>query len=771
MSLSMITRRQISELRDRMKGLNGGLRTSAVGIAAFMLIASIVPVIGGAPVDTLAVSAGSVSLSEEELALLGMRDVETVKSYTEYLSDGLGEKMVGSPEEWSGQQYVYDKLSALNLDSVTWETFDSSSWSHSGDRMVIVSNGVEIPCTIYGYCYGIWGEDGGVPYFFGNSEDGKTLQALLVDAGTGDRADFDALGEDLHGAIALVYRDDDRTVWPNVMNDEAFLHNASATIAYGYYTSLPVDPDGIKQDDCGGTIPYFSISSNSAAYLQELLSQGPVELRLEGRANMIAYGSVQSSNVAGYLIGSAYPDEYVVIGSHIDTFWNGTWDTVGGVAILIELARIFSEARDAGTFTNERTLVFVCVGAEESGGPDDTWFSWLVGSYEFYVAHPEIADGMVMELNMDGVTLAKPSGQYWAETSHELNDFFNELTIDLGHQGIVSLYNPLWSWTDAWIYGGKAGSSACQLWWVVDQESIYHTQLDDMDLYSSEAVNLTMDYYTVMAARASNAVVYPLNFLPLLDWFEGFLISEKAAIPYEASLIDEASAALDDLREETALVNAYAAQLLTDYDGAVSPVEKATIRAKADWLNSCMREARRLLNHWGIGEGGTMASWETFLRPEQHANDLEQVDHAIAALNQASPGSMKTALSALAGVYSMEWGHLVSNWTYHNTMQWMINPSMYWGDDWDQQQAYIDVHWIYDGLASATLSRTEAVDALTKIKEGQLIPWLEEDLLKIEWAFSEAGSLLELGMNPEVPEGPPYSWSHGGPWLLASVRR
>jgi hypothetical protein len=99
--------------------------------------------------------------------------------------------------------------------------------------------------------------------------------------------------------------------------------------------------------------------------------------------------------------------------------------------------------------------------------------------------------------------------------------------------------------------------------------------------------------------------------------------------------------------------------------------------------------------------------------------------------------------SAEAGVYTMGWGHLFSPETYATAMSWMVAEPWYWGSDFDQQQAYVDVYWIWAGLKDGILPAADAISALEDIKQTQLIPWLEEDLAKLEWAYSEAAEVLE----------------------------
>jgi len=681
----------------------------------------------------------SSNLSPTEAYLVNSLNIGNAMSQLEKIS-GMGEKIVGTAEEHSAQEYVYNEMTEMSLDSVVMETYPTTSWEHSGDKITIVSPVSEnVPGTIYCYNYGIWGKWFGEYYSFGNADNGKKLTAPVVNVGLGTNADFKAIGN-LNGAIALVFRDDNIQAWPHTMGEEAALFGASAIISYGYYDNI-VNPDGIKQDVVGTSIPYFSISKNSALHIIGLMGKEPVVLSLEGMADAVTEKFGESVNVAGYMYGTVHPEEYIVFSGHIDCFWNGTSDNSASIACVLEFARLFSEAREKNKFINERTLVFLSVGGEEFGGPSDTWFDWLVGSYEFVIAHPEIVEGLVVELNMDCMSFKKTSGQYWVENTWEINGLISQAIKDMGSTGQISYYNPIWSWTDAWSFGAKAGGSTANVWWVTGYDAIYHTQLDDFNLADKEPIQYLLELYLLMAMRSDHALVMPFDFTPTIDWVAGYLSSEQFTVPYEAGWFAKANAALDVLRKATADINAYAGQIKEAFKIAKTDVERTAIRAEADSLNSAMLEARRIINRWTLGEGGTMGSWDVFLRTDQHAHDLMYVDSAIAAL-QRDKGRVNNAMKALESVYTMEWGHLFSPETYETVMGWMINDEMYWGDDFDQQQAYVNVHWIYMGLKDETLSVSGAITALNEIRNTQLIPWLEEDLGSLEWAYGEAAMIL-----------------------------
>ncbi len=713
-------------------------KSIALLVGTLFVVVAMIPGAGSAPRPGTGSTAG---LTPEEVAILGNLDYTAAWNDLAYLAS-LGEKVAGTQAERDAQQYVYDRLSALDVDKVVMETFPVAAWNHYGTTMKIVTNGDEDVQTVaYGDSYSIWGYENHAPYYFGNTNGGKTLVAPVVDCGLGTMDELDAIG-DLGGAIALIHRDDNVQGWNNVPAFEASLHGASAAVFYGYFAGADL-PEGIKQDSVGGPIPILSISPISAMHIKDLMLAGPVVLKVDGQVDMLSEKFAESVNVAAYMYGTTKPDEYVVISGHIDCWWNGANDDSSSIAAMLEFARLFSEARKAGTFINERTLVFCSVGAEEEGGPQGTWYNWLVGSYEFVQAHPEIMKGLAVELNMDGCSFAKTSGRYWIENTWELNPFVYKATVDLGISGQVGYYNPIWSWTDAWSFGAKGGGSTVNILWGSGFDPYYHTQFDDMPLQTQSALDLVLDVYTLMAIRQAHALVLPLEFQYTVDWSVSYLKSEKLTVPSEAKNIQKDLDALAALRTQAVAANSYAASLTAQYAAAKNPGQKAAIMEKVDALNRVLIDARRVITPWTLGEGGLMGSWDVFLRSDQHAHDLGFVNSAISSLGR---GQTANAMAALGNVYTMEWGKYFSRGAYLDTFKNMQWDFMYWGDDFDQQQAYVDVHWIYLGLKDGSLPGADALSALKSIKDGQLIPWFEADLAVQAWAWTSAAGILDAGV-------------------------
>lgn len=281
--------------------------------------------------------------------------------------------------------------------------------------------------------------------------------------------------------------------------------------------------------------------------------------------------------------------------------------------------------------------------------------------------------------------------------------------------------------------------AAVQGFWTAGYDAIYHTQLDDVSLVSTQPVRLILRLYALMAVRADRALVLPLDLSETTAWAGPSLEAQADAVPDLATSFDRAAGALGELELAAEAANAAADDLRAAFAGATTEGERSAIRADADLLNGALLDARRIVTTWTLGEGGTMGSWDVFLRSEQHVRDLVRVETAISALRA---GRVPTALRALGKVSSMEWGRLFSPETYRATMDSMIGREMYWGDDFDQQQAYVDVHGIYLGLKEGTLSTSDAIEELASIRRTELRPWLREDLESLRTAWREAAATL-----------------------------
>ena len=115
-----------------------------------------------------------------------------------------------------------------------------------------------------------------------------------------------------------------------------------------------------------------------------------VELEFDIR-NWFKMGPVKYHNVVAVIPGTTYPDQYVVLGGHFDSFDGATGgvDDGSGFSPGIEAMRLIAAAGGRP----KRSVMMILFAAEENG---------LVGSQDWLARNPGLQDGIVTMINRDG---------------------------------------------------------------------------------------------------------------------------------------------------------------------------------------------------------------------------------------------------------------------------------------------------------------------------------------------------------------------------------
>jgi len=198
--------------------------------------------------------------------------------------------------------------------------------------------------------------------------------------------------------------------------------------AFGTIQSSKTDPfrmlDGyVASWDKLPQLPDIKLAEGQYKEIKGLAEQGQtVELEFDIR-NWFKMGPVKYHSVVATLRGTEFPDEYVVLGGHLDCFSSGTGaiDDGSGFAPMAEAIRLIQAAGGKP----KRSIVVILFAAEEQG---------LVGSQAWLRNHPGIADKIVMMINRDG----SPSAITGASVPETWLADFKTITAPL-----VSL-NPKW---------------------------------------------------------------------------------------------------------------------------------------------------------------------------------------------------------------------------------------------------------------------------------------------------------------------------------------
>lgn len=272
--------------------------------------------------------------------------------------------------------------------------------------------------------------------FYGNSDSGGEVSLPLVFVGNGsaeaiaqvdikDKAVFILVkNETLTGnkSVSLVREKGAKMVFVcNTETKEDFnLLNNQIKQLYNK-GSLSLEKPSLKENQRPGLFVVSpaivdKLFGVSLAKLKEVAAENPAKKSIRKiKPVTISYKSsmeikiVRTENVLGYLEGTDKKDELVIVTSHYDHIGitkNGTGDRINngadddgsGTVAVMEMAKIFAEARKDGKGPR-RSILFMTVTGEESG---------LLGS-DYYTQHPVFPlENTVVDLNIDMVGRRDP---------------------------------------------------------------------------------------------------------------------------------------------------------------------------------------------------------------------------------------------------------------------------------------------------------------------------------------------------------------------------
>jgi carboxypeptidase Q len=136
------------------------------------------------------------------------------------------------------------------------------------------------------------------------------------------------------------------------------------------------------------SLPVAQVGMEDAKLLMRLLEKGPVSVEFQF-ANRNS-GPTQVNNVIAEIRGREKPDEWIIIGAHLDSwdYGTGAQDNGTGCAMVFEAARAIAALNVAP----RRSIRFALWGGEEQG---------LLGSAAYVKAHAAELNNCVAVLNTD----------------------------------------------------------------------------------------------------------------------------------------------------------------------------------------------------------------------------------------------------------------------------------------------------------------------------------------------------------------------------------
>ena len=357
------------------------------------------------------------------------------------LADEVGGRVTGSPAMARAVAWGVAAFRQAGVDSVHTEKYTIPlSWSEGATRLEILAP-MPFPVRLVSVGWSPPTPAGGI-------------EAVVVDIGEGSEADFAAAGASAKGAILLAHSGLLRT-WDDLFNeylrapaiiDRAVRSGASAILwmstrerelLYRHQNTLTGELD---------RLPQAIVAREDAERLARFLAAGrKVRVRLV-MPNHIG-GPVEQENVVAEIRGREKPDEFVLLGAHLDSWELGTGALDNGcnAALVVEAARAIA----AVGRRPRRTLRFVLFSGEEQG---------MLGSWAYARAHRNEMDRAVAVVIFDegigrvtgyslggrrdieaGVREVLKPVESWGATRHTPDAFIGTDNFDFLIEGVPTL--------------------------------------------------------------------------------------------------------------------------------------------------------------------------------------------------------------------------------------------------------------------------------------------------------------------------------------------
>jgi hypothetical protein len=298
------------------------------------------------------------------------------------LADGIGGRLTGSPAYVRSTEWAAAKFRSYGIENVRLEPFTIPAGWQRGTASAAMLSPLSRP--LYFASLG-WAP---------STPPGGVQGAVVIVADVGPEV-LRSRKDELRGKIVLldttkIYADGYGKVMPKV---------EAAWIAFQKCGVLAViTPDREKNNVLNAhgawwgarllPLPGAEVGMEDAKLIQHELERGPVtiQLTIENKTS----GETTVNNVVAEIRGSERPDEWILIGAHLDSwdFGTGAQDNGTGAISVLEIGRALMALGKAP----RRSVRLALWGGEEQG---------LLGSYAYTQAHHGELNQCVAVLNTD----------------------------------------------------------------------------------------------------------------------------------------------------------------------------------------------------------------------------------------------------------------------------------------------------------------------------------------------------------------------------------
>ncbi|MGA8145362.1 MAG: M28 family peptidase [Candidatus Acidiferrales bacterium] len=301
-----------------------------------------------------------------------------------YLTDTIGGRVTGSPPADRAVGWAVEAFRHAGVDEVHTEKFSvQAGWSEGRTRVTMLS---PEPFPVRVVSIG-WSPP--IP--------GDGITADVIDVGAGDDAGFARAGAAAKGAIVLVHQNV-LVTWDDLMSEYRIgpeiisrAMNAGATAIFWMSTrpNLLLYRHNVSVTGELEKMPQAVLAREDAGRMARFIASGQ-KVRVHFEMPNRVTGPIDSENVVAEIRGREKPDEFLVLGAHLDSWELGTGALDNGcnAALVIDAARVI---KSSGSIPR-RSIRFILFTGEEQG---------MLGSWAYARQHRADLDRMVAAVVFD----------------------------------------------------------------------------------------------------------------------------------------------------------------------------------------------------------------------------------------------------------------------------------------------------------------------------------------------------------------------------------
>ena len=292
----------------------------------------------------------------------------SIEANLERLTDEIGGRVPGTPAMQKAVDWGIAAFTAAGADKVHTESFPiPSSWAEGATQMrVVAPERFDVRVVSIAWAPALAAQH----------------HVPVIDIGAATPQDFAKAGN-FSGAILLVHSEEMKRwddLFAEYLKAPGIIDRAvqGKALAVAFQSTRPHDLLYRHTNALTGEIdrlPMVLVAREDAARMARLIASGQqiyVDLAIPNHVG----GSIAAANVVAELKGSETPDEFVILGAHLDSWELGTGALDNGcnAALVIDALR----AIKAAGLHPRRSIRFILFSGEEEG---------LLGSHAYAVAH------------------------------------------------------------------------------------------------------------------------------------------------------------------------------------------------------------------------------------------------------------------------------------------------------------------------------------------------------------------------------------------------